>query len=233
MVRDTDRKSATELMTAVGLVDLLIPRGGAGLIRACTENAKVPCIETGTGICHIYVDAAADLDRALAIVDNAKTSRPSVCNAAEVCLVHSAVAEAFLPRLKARLVDERAAAGLRPVELRLDPRAAAVIDGTPANEADFDTEFLDYMLAVRVVDGVEEAAAHIAGALDRPQRVDRDGGRTRGGCVYVPRGQRGGVRQRLHAVYRRRRVRPGLRDGDLHAKAARARPNGARGADLL
>lgn len=162
MVRDTDRKSATELMTAVGLVDLLIPRGGAGLIRACTENAKVPCIETGTGICHIYVDAAADLDRALAIVDNAKTSRPSVCNAAEVCLVHSAVAEAFLPRLKARLVDERAAAGLRPVELRLDPRAAAVIDGTPANEADFDTEFLDYILAVRVVDGVEEAAAHIA-----------------------------------------------------------------------
>ena len=162
MVRDTDRKSATELMTAVGLVDLLIPRGGAGLIRACTENAKVPCIETGTGICHIYVDVAADLDRAVAIVDNAKTSRPSVCNAAEVCLVHSAVAKDFLPRLKARLVDERVAAGLQPVELRLDPRAGAMIDGTPAGETDFDTEFLDYILAVRVVDSVEEAATHIA-----------------------------------------------------------------------
>ena len=160
MVHDTDRRSAMELMTAVGLIDLLIPRGGAGLIRACTENAKVPCIETGTGICHIYV--AADLDRALAIVDNAKTSRPSVCNAAEVCLVHRTVAEAFLPRLKARLVDERAAAGKQPVELRLDPRAAAVIDGVPAGESDFDTEFLDYILAVRVVDSVEEAVAHIA-----------------------------------------------------------------------
>ncbi len=162
MVEDTDRRSAVELMTAVGLVDLLIPRGGAGLIRACTEQAKVPCIETGTGICHIYVDAAADLDRALAIVDNAKTSRPSVCNAAEVCLVHSAVADTFLPRLKTRLAEERAAAGKPPVELRLDPRAAAVIDGTPAGDADFDTEFLDYILAVRVVDSVEEAAAHIA-----------------------------------------------------------------------
>ena len=210
MVRDTDRKSATELMTAVGLVDLLIPRGGAGLIRACTENAKVPCIETGTGICHIYVDAAADLDRALAIVDNAKTSRPSVCNAAEVCLVHSAVAEAFLPRLKARLVDEPAAAGLRPVELRLDPRAAAVIDGTPANEADFDTEFLTTF-----------SLCALWTAWKRRPRTSRrtptghsesivTADETRGGCVYVPRGQRGGVRQRLHAVYRRRRVRPGL-----------------------
>lgn len=162
MVLDTDRKSAVELMTAVGLVDLLIPRGGAGLIRACTENAKVPCIETGTGICHIYVDAAADLDRALAIVDNAKTSRPSVCNAAEVCLVHASVAEKFLPCLKTRLVTERAAAGKPPVELRLDPRAAAIIDGTPAGDGDFDTEFLDYILAVRVVDNIEEAIEHIA-----------------------------------------------------------------------
>lgn len=162
MVEDTDRRSAMELMTAVGLVDLLIPRGGAGLIRTCTENAKVPCIETGTGICHIYVDAAADLDKALSIVENAKTSRPSVCNAAEVCLVHSAAAHEYLPRLKARLVDDRAAAGKTPVELRLDPRAASMIEGTPAGEADFDTEFLDYILAVRVVDSVEEAVAHIA-----------------------------------------------------------------------
>ena len=162
MVEDTDRKSAVELMTAVGLVDLLIPRGGAGLIRACVENATVPCIETGTGICHIYVDESADPDMALDIVDNAKTSRPSVCNAAEVCLVHSAAAAEFLPRLARRLTTERAAAGKVPVELRLDPRAAAVIDGTPAGKDDFDTEFLDYILAVHVVDSVEEAVAHIA-----------------------------------------------------------------------
>ena len=162
MVEDTDRKSAVELMTAVGLVDLLIPRGGAGLIRACVENAKVPCIETGTGICHIYVDESADPDMALEILDNAKTSRPSVCNAAEVCLVHSGIAAEFLPRLRQRLTADRAAAGKVPVELRLDERAAAIIDGTPAGERDFDTEFLDYILAVRVVDSVEEAVAHIA-----------------------------------------------------------------------
>ena len=162
LVQDTSRQSATELMTAVGLIDLLIPRGGAGLIRACTENAKVPCIQTGTGICHVYVDASADLDMALRIIENAKTSRPSVCNAEEVCLVHRDVAEAFLPRLRARLTDERAARGLTPVELRLDPRAAAIIDGTPAGAQDFDTEFLDYILAVRVVDDVQAAVAHIA-----------------------------------------------------------------------
>ncbi len=158
LVRDTTRDSARELMTAVGLVDLLIPRGGAGLIRACVENATVPCIETGTGICHIYVDAAADMDKALAIVENAKTSRPSVCNAAEVCLVHRDVAHEFLPRLYKRLVTDRQ----RPVELRLDTRAAAVIPGTPADERDFDTEFLDYILAVAVVDDVDAAVAHIA-----------------------------------------------------------------------
>ena len=149
-------------MTAVGLVDLLIPRGGAGLIRAVTENAKVPCIQTGTGICHVYVDAAADLDMALNIIDNAKTSRPSVCNAEEVLLVHEAVAAAFLPRLRARLVDARAEKGLPPVELRLDARAARIIPGTPAGERDFDTEFLDYILAVGIVGGVDEAVAHIA-----------------------------------------------------------------------
>ena len=162
LVQDTTRQSATDLMTAVGLVDLLIPRGGAGLIRAVTENAKVPCIQTGTGICHVYVDAAADQAMALAIIENAKTSRPSVCNAEEVLLVHRDVAEAFLPKLKARLVDARAAEGLPPVELRLDARAAAIIPGTPAGENDFDTEFLDYILAVGIVDSPEAAIAHIA-----------------------------------------------------------------------
>ena len=161
IVDDITHQSATDIMTAKGLVDLLIPRGGAGLIRACVEGASVPCIETGTGICHVYVDKAADLDRALAIVENAKTSRPSVCNAEEVLLVHSAVAAEFLPRLKKRLVDDRAAAGKTPVELRLDDRAAAIIPGTPAGERDFDTEFLNYILAVAVVDSVEQAVAHI------------------------------------------------------------------------
>ena len=162
LVQDTTRQSAADLMTAVGLVDLLIPRGGAGLIRACTENARVPCIQTGTGICHIYVDASARLDMALDIIENAKTSRPSVCNAEEVLLVHEAVAADFLPRLRERLVDDRAAKGLPPVELRLDPTAAALIPGTPAGPDDFDTEFLDYILAVKVVSGVDEAIAHIA-----------------------------------------------------------------------
>ncbi len=161
-VEDTDHRSAEELMRAVGLIDLLIPRGGANLIRRCKDNAKVPCIETGTGICHIYVDASADLEKALAIVENAKTSRPSVCNAEEVLLVHRDIAAAFLPRLRERLVTARAANGVTPVELRLDERAARIIDGTPAGPDDFDTEFLDYILAVAVVDGVEEAIAHIA-----------------------------------------------------------------------
>ena len=162
LVEDATRQSARELMTASGLVDLLIPRGGAGLIRACVDQATVPVIETGTGICHIYVDKDADLDMALDIVDNAKCSRPSVCNAAEVCLVHREIAPAFLPRLRERLVDGRAARGLPAVELRLDREAAAVIPGTPAGPADFDTEFLDYILAVKVVDGVDGACAHIA-----------------------------------------------------------------------
>ena len=161
-VEDTDRKSARELMEAAGLVDLLIPRGGAGLIRSCVENAKVPCIQTGTGICHIYADASADPEMALDIIENAKTSRPSVCNAEEVLLVHSAIAGEFLPKLRKRLVEEREERGLVPVELRLDARAAEVIPGTPAGETDFDTEFLDYILAVGVVDSVDEAIAHIA-----------------------------------------------------------------------
>ena len=162
LVQDTSRQSSTDLMTAVGLVDLLIPRGGAGLIRAITENAKVPCIQTGTGICHVYVDAAGDQAKALDIIENAKTSRPSVCNAEEVLLVHSAIAAEFLPKLKQRLVDDRANRGDIPVELRLDARAAAIIPGTPASETDFDTEFLDYILAVAVVDSAEEAVTHIA-----------------------------------------------------------------------
>ena len=161
-VEDTDRKSARELMEAAGLVDLLIPRGGAGLIRSCVENAKVPCIQTGTGICHIYADASADREMALDIIENAKTSRPSVCNAEEVLLVHSAIAGEFLPKLRKRLVEEREERGLVPVELRLDARAAQVISGTPAGETDFDTAFLDYILAVGVVDSVDEAIAHIA-----------------------------------------------------------------------
>ena len=162
IVEDTTHQSAADIMTAKGVVDLLIPRGGAGLIRACVAGATVPCIETGTGICHVYVDADADLDKALDIVENAKASRPSVCNAEEVLLVHSAVAADFLPRLQKRLAADRAAAGKPPVELRLDSRAAAVIPGTPAGEQDFDTEFLNYILAVRVVDSVAEAVAHIA-----------------------------------------------------------------------
>ena len=162
LVEDTTRNSATELMQAVGYVDLLIPRGGAGLIRAVTENAKVPCIQTGTGICHVYVDKAADLPMALRIVENAKTSRPSVCNAEEVLLVHEAVAAEFLPRLKTRLVDDRAADGKVPVELRLCPKAAELIPGEIAGAQDFDTEFLDYILAVKVVDSLDEAIAHIA-----------------------------------------------------------------------
>ena len=161
ILEDTSHESANILMTANGLVDLLIPRGGAGLIRACVERATVPCIQTGTGICHVYVDEYADLDKAVKIIVNAKTSRPSVCNAEEVCLVHSAVAAQFLPMLHRALVEDRRAAGEIPVELRLDPQAGKIIPGTPAGLADFDTEFLDYILAVRVVDSVEKAIDHI------------------------------------------------------------------------
>lgn len=159
LVEDTSRASASELMTARGLVDLLIPRGGAGLIRACVDNAAVPVLETGTGICHVYVDRWANLDMALDIMENAKCSRPSVCNAAEVCLVHREIAGEFLPKLRQRLEHSRYG---HPVELRLDPEAAEFIDGVPAGEADFDTEFLDYILAVKVVGSAEEAIAHIA-----------------------------------------------------------------------
>ena len=158
LVEDTSRTSANELMAARGLVDLLIPRGGAGLIRACVDNAAVPVLETGTGICHIYVDRAANQDMALDIIENAKCSRPSVCNAAEVCLVHRDIAGEFLPKLRDRLEHNRYG---HPVQLRLCPAAAKIIDGAPAGERDFDTEFLDYIMAVKVVDSLEEAVAHI------------------------------------------------------------------------
>lgn len=162
LVEDTTRQSATELMLGVGYIDLLIPRGGAGLIRACTENAKVPCIQTGTGICHIYVDRAADVEMALTIVENATASRPSVCNAAEVCLVHKDIAERFLPKLRHALTDARTAAGKPPVSFRADERAYPLLGGTLAGADDFDTEFLDYILAVKIVDSLDEAVAHIA-----------------------------------------------------------------------
>ena len=194
IVEDTSRSSAEDIMQASGLVDLLIPRGGAGLIRACVQNATVPCIETGTGICHVYVDEFADLDKAVNIIVNAKTSRPSVCNAEEVCLVHKAVAAKFLPMLKRALVDDRRAAGLVPVELRLDPAAARIIDGTPASSADFDTEFLNYILAVAVVDSLDAAIAHIrkhsthhsdAIVTENPARAKRFVNEIDSAAVYV------------------------------------------------
>ncbi len=159
LVQDTTRESANELMNAVGFVDLLIPRGGAGLIKAVTENAKVPCIQTGTGICHIYVDEVADFNKALNIIENAKTSRPSVCNAMEVLLVNEKIANEFLPLVKERLVENRSE---NKVELRLCENAQKIIDGTKANENDFDTEFLDYILAVKIVKDVNEAVEHIS-----------------------------------------------------------------------
>ena len=158
LVQDTSRASATALMTANGYIDLLIPRGGAGLINACVQNATVPCIATGTGICHVYVEKTADLEMALKIVNNAKTSRPSVCNAEEVLLVDKQIAPQFLPMLYKKLVTDRE----NPVELRLDEMAQSIIPGTAAGEKDFDTEFLDYILAIKCVENVEEAVTHIA-----------------------------------------------------------------------
>lgn len=161
LIEDTTRQSATEIMEARGIIDLLIPRGGKGLISSCVDNAKVPVLETGTGICHVYVDKAADQGMALDILENAKTSRPSVCNAAEVCIVHKDIAAEFLPKYYARLVADRAKAGETPVELRLDETAAGIIDGKAAGPQDFDTEFLNYIMGVKVVDNVDEAIAHI------------------------------------------------------------------------
>ncbi len=162
LVQDTTRESANQLMTADKYVDLLIPRGGAGLINACVKNATVPCIQTGTGICHVYVEKTADQEKALKIIENAKTSRPSVCNAEEVLLVDKAIAEEFLPKVYDILVSKRISEGKSPVELRLDETSAKYIKGTPAGEKDFDTEFLDYILAVKCVENVFEAAEHIS-----------------------------------------------------------------------
>ena len=162
LVTDTTRDSATALMKANGYVDMLIPRGGAGLINACINNATVPCIQTGTGICHIYVEKTADLDMAVNIINNAKTSRPSVCNAAEVLLVDNEIKDKILPRVYNKLVIERKTNGLIPVELRLDDEALSVIDGTPIGQDDYDTEFLDYILAVKCVSCVQEAIEHIS-----------------------------------------------------------------------
>lgn len=161
LIEDRTHESANALMKADGYVDLLIPRGGKNLIRRCVENATVPVIETGTGICHVYVEKTADQDKALSIIENAKTSRPSVCNAEEVLLVHKDIAQEFLPKLYDRLVTQRKDKGLVPVEFRLDERAQKIIEGTPAGEKDFDTEFLDYILAVKVIDDTPSAIAHI------------------------------------------------------------------------
>lgn len=162
LVTTTTRESATALMRANGYVDMLIPRGGAGLINACINNATVPCIQTGTGICHIYIEKTADVDMAVNIINNAKTSRPSVCNAAEVLLIDDEIKDKVLPRVYDRLVKERKANGQIPVELRLDDKALSVIDGTPVGDNDYDTEFLDYILAVKCVSGVSEAVEHIS-----------------------------------------------------------------------
>ena len=189
LVEDKSRESAKELMHGNGYIDLLIPRGGAGLIRTCVEEATVPVIETGTGICHVYVDETADEEMALNIVENAKTSRPSVCNAEEVLLVHRSLLPSFLPKLKKRLTERE-----RPVELRLDEACAKIISGTPASEQDFDTEFLDYILAVKAVDSVDEAIVHInthgthhsdAIITENKEHADRFTSLVDSACVYV------------------------------------------------
>ncbi len=233
LVQDATRQSANDLMTAVGLVDLLIPRGGAGLIRACTENAKVPCIQTGTGICHVYVDASADLDMALNIIENAKTSRPSVCNAEEVCLVDAPVAGRFLPMLKRRLADDRAAKASRS-RGAAPGRARGGHHSRNARRA----EGLRHRISGLYPRGEGRGRRGRGGKahrppFHRPQRLHRRPGRGGAGALRRRSGQRGGLRQRLHPLHRRRRVRPRLRDGHLHPAAARPRPHGAGGADHL
>ena len=223
LVQDTSRASATELMTANGYIDLLIPRGGAGLISACVRTATVPCIATGTGICHVYVEKTADQEMALNIIENAKTSRPSVCNAEEVLLVDKTISPEFLPKLHARLGQK--------VELRLDEEAAKYIPGTPAGERDFDTEFLDYILAVKCVENVQEAVAHIAvhSTGHSEAIVTRDPAaesyftaNVDSAAVYVNASTRftdGGEF--------------GLGDGHLHSEAPRPWPHGPAGTDHL
>ncbi len=157
LVKDTTRQSATELMQLSDYLDVLIPRGGAGLIKSVVENAKVPVIETGVGNCHVYVDKSADVDMAKSIIFNAKTSRPSVCNAIETVLVHKDIAEKALPEIKAELDKMN-------VEIRGCERTRAILGDSviPATENDYAIEFLDYILAVKVVDSLDDALAHIA-----------------------------------------------------------------------
>ena len=157
LVEDTTRQSATELMQLSDYLDVLIPRGGAGLIKSVVENAKVPVIETGVGNCHVYVDKSADVDMAKSIIFNAKTSRPSVCNAIETVLVHKDIAEKALPEIKAELDKMN-------VEIRGCERTRAILGDSvvPATENDYAIEFLDYILAVKVVDSLDDALAHIA-----------------------------------------------------------------------
>lgn len=194
LIEDTSRASALEMMKARGKIDLLIPRGGAGLISSVVENATVPCIETGTGICHVYVDEHANMMNALKIIENAKTSRPSVCNAEEVLLVNESIAHYFLPKLKGLLVDTRINHGLNAVELRLDQKAASIIDGTPATTNDFDTEFLDYILAIKIVKDVDDAIEHInkhgthhseSIISDNQENIEKFTSRIDSACVYV------------------------------------------------
>ena len=226
LVQDTSRESAAALMTANGYIDLLIPRGGAGLINACVSTATVPCIATGTGICHVYVEKSADLNMALNIVENAKTSRPSVCNAEEVLLVDKAIAPTFLPMLYKRLVTDRE----RAVELRLDETAAAIIPGKKAGEKDFDTGLHSRR---QMRGGCEGGGCPHRGALHRPQRGHRDPQSGGGAVFYRQCGQRGGVCQRLHPVHRRRRIRLRVRDGHFHPEAPRPGTHGIAGADHL
>ena len=156
LVEDTSREVSTQMMKANEYIDILIPRGGAGLIRAIVKNATVPVIETGTGNCHIYVDELSDIDMAVDITDNGKTQRPSVCNALETCLVHERVAEEFLPKLAERFQAHQ-------VEIRGCERTRAILGDQviPAAEEDYDTEFLDYIISIKVVDSIEEAISHI------------------------------------------------------------------------
>ena len=161
LIEDTTRQSALELMKANGYVDLLIPRGGKGLIDSCVQNATVPCIQTGTGVCHVYVHKDADLNMALDIIDNAKTSRPSVCNAAETLLVDRDIADVFLPAVKKRLAFDRIVEGKEPVRFKCPREIIEILSGEETDESGFDVEHLDYVLSVKVVSSIDEAIGHI------------------------------------------------------------------------
>ena len=206
-------------------VDVLIPRGGAGLIKTVVENSTIPVIETGTGNCHIYVDEGADLDMAVEIIFNAKTQRIGVCNACESLLVHKNSAPLLLPKLKERLDEKN-------VEIRADERARAIVPQfQEASEEDWGTEYLDYILSLKLVDSLDEAIDHIntyntghsEAIITRdyatcPEVLKRGG---RGGCLC----------ERLHPLYRRLRVRLWRGDRNQHPEASRQRPHGTQGTD--